>query len=44
MTVVMVTHEPDIAAQAERLIELVDGEVARDVEQRPAGTPNGVTG
>ena len=29
-TVVMVTHEPDIAAYAERIITLRDGKVASD--------------
>ena len=34
-TVVMVTHEPDVAARAGRLIRFVDGEI---VEDRPTGT------
>lgn len=33
-TVVMVTHEPDVAARAGRLIRFVDGEI---VEDRPTG-------
>jgi putative ABC transport system ATP-binding protein len=34
-TIVVVTHEADIAAQAHRVISLRDGEVARDVLQTP---------
>jgi len=30
ITVVLVTHDPDIAAQAKRLVHLVDGQVAHD--------------
>src|SRR5262249_48154432 len=42
-TVVLITHEPDVAAQAKRVIRLSDGEVAedrrmRDVDERPAPT------
>ncbi len=33
-TIVMVTHEPDIAAFAERLIELKDGEISYDGKNR----------
>ncbi|MBK7896040.1 MAG: ABC transporter ATP-binding protein [Anaerolineaceae bacterium] len=35
-TIVMVTHEPDIAAQTERSIVLVDGLVAEDGRSQPA--------
>ena len=31
ITVLMVTHEPDMAAYARRLVQFVDGRVARDV-------------
>ena len=34
-TVVMVTHEPDIAAHAERVVVLRDGRVASDVRNQP---------
>ena len=34
-TVVMVTHEPDIAAHAERVVVLRDGRVASDVRHQP---------
>jgi putative ABC transport system ATP-binding protein len=34
-TVVMVTHEPDIAAHAERVVVLRDGRVASDVRTQP---------
>ena len=30
ITVVLVTHDPDIAAQSKRLVHLVDGQVAHD--------------
>ena len=43
-TVIMVTHEPDVAARAERLVVLRDGHVARD-ERRgaPHGTRQGTS-
>jgi putative ABC transport system ATP-binding protein len=31
ITVLMVTHEPDMAAYARRMVQFVDGRVARDV-------------
>jgi putative ABC transport system ATP-binding protein len=34
-TVVIVTHEPDIAAYANRLIRFLDGEVLSDRRQAP---------
>lgn len=34
MTVLMVTHEPDIAAHATRLLHVVDGRLARDEARR----------
>ena len=39
-TIIMVTHEPDIAAHAERVVTLRDGQVASDRRQEPvaAGT------
>jgi len=36
MTIVFVTHEPDIAAYATRKILLKDGAVVSDVRQEPA--------
>ncbi|MEZ4590326.1 MAG: ABC transporter ATP-binding protein [Chloroflexota bacterium] len=36
-TIVMVTHEPDIAAQTERSIVLVDGQIASDGRSQPGG-------
>ncbi len=36
ITVILVTHEPDIAAFAKRVIELKDGNIIRDVRQKPA--------
>jgi len=35
ITIVLVTHEPDIAAYAARVIVLKDGRVASDVRQTP---------
>ena len=32
ITVVLVTHDPDIAAHARRLVHLVDGQVAHDAQ------------
>jgi putative ABC transport system ATP-binding protein len=32
-TVVLITHEPDVAARAQRLIRLVDGQIVADVRQ-----------
>lgn len=39
ITVVLVTHEPDIAVYAERVITFRDGEVIADVRQRRADLP-----
>ena len=38
MTVVLVTHEPDIAAHARRVITMKDGQVRSDVAQTPTST------
>jgi putative ABC transport system ATP-binding protein len=35
MTIVMVTHEPDIAAFASRLVTFRDGRVMSDVPNKP---------
>ena len=35
ITVVLVTHEPDIAAHASRVITMMDGEVVEDILQEP---------
>jgi putative ABC transport system ATP-binding protein len=35
-TIIMVTHEPDIAAHAERLVTLRDGVIESDHRQTPA--------
>ena len=34
-TIILVTHEPDIAAYAHRVIAIRDGQVERDVKQKP---------
>jgi len=34
-TIVLITHEPDVAEHAKRLIRLVDGSVVQDTRQRP---------
>jgi putative ABC transport system ATP-binding protein len=39
-TIIMVTHEPDIAAHAERLVTLRDGVIESDGPQRLASTSN----
>jgi putative ABC transport system ATP-binding protein len=36
-TVVLITHEPDVAAAANRVIRLSDGEVVKDQRTRPVG-------
>jgi putative ABC transport system ATP-binding protein len=36
ITVVMVTHEPDIAACARRVISFLDGRIASDVTSKEA--------
>ena len=33
-TILLITHEPDVAAHAQRLIRLVDGRIVQDVRQR----------
>lgn len=38
-TVILVTHDPTIAAHAERIIELKDGRVIRDSAAQPANLP-----
>ena len=37
-TIILVTHEPDIAAYAHRVIAIRDGQVERDVRQAPSAT------
>ena len=37
-TIILVTHEPDIAAYAHRVIAIRDGQVERDVKQAPQAT------
>ena len=37
-TIILVTHEPDIAAYAHRVIAIRDGQVERDVRQEPHAT------
>jgi putative ABC transport system ATP-binding protein len=37
-TIILVTHEPDIAAYAHRVIAIRDGQVERDVRQTPNAT------
>jgi putative ABC transport system ATP-binding protein len=36
ITVIMVTHEPDMAAYARRIIHFVDGRIERDAPNRKA--------
>jgi putative ABC transport system ATP-binding protein len=43
-TVVLITHEPDVAAQAKRVITLQDGEVVADERRWGVQESTGVTG
>lgn len=36
-TIIMVTHDPKIAAHASRIVEIKDGEIVRDERQQPLG-------
>ncbi|KMK51737.1 macrolide transporter [[Actinobacillus] muris] len=38
-TLILVTHDPNIAAHAQRVIEIKDGEILRDERQKPLNTP-----
>jgi putative ABC transport system ATP-binding protein len=38
-TIVLITHEPDVAAHAKRVIRLSDGQVVDDRRQAPLGRP-----
>ena len=38
-TVVMITHEPDVAAHAKRVIRMKDGHLISDIRSVPAGAP-----
>ncbi|AHG79682.1 Macrolide export ATP-binding/permease protein MacB [Mannheimia varigena USDA-ARS-USMARC-1388] len=37
-TIIMVTHDPNIAVQASRVVEIKDGEIIRDERQKPYST------
>ncbi len=39
LTLVLVTHDPEIGASAERLIRMVDGQIIEDRRNRPVGAP-----
>ena len=38
-TIVMITHEPDVAAHAKRVIQVADGQIVADMRQGPVGGP-----
>jgi putative ABC transport system ATP-binding protein len=38
-TIVLITHENDVAAHAKRIIRLVDGQIVEDRRQAPVGGP-----
>jgi putative ABC transport system ATP-binding protein len=38
-TIVLITHEPDVAEHARRLIRLVDGRIVQDARQAPLPQP-----
>jgi putative ABC transport system ATP-binding protein len=38
-TIVMITHEPDVAAHAKRVIQVADGKIVADIRQAPVGGP-----
>jgi putative ABC transport system ATP-binding protein len=38
-TIVMITHEPDVAAHAKRVIQVADGRIVSDVRQAPVFGP-----
>jgi putative ABC transport system ATP-binding protein len=40
MTIVIVTHDPSVAAEAERVVTVQDGAIASDVRQRPRSYPD----
>ncbi len=41
ITVLMVTHEPDMAAYARRIVRFVDGRIASDQRQEPVAGGQG---
>ena len=38
-TIVMITHEPDVAAHAKRVIHVADGQIVADTRQAPVQGP-----
>jgi putative ABC transport system ATP-binding protein len=38
-TIVMITHEPDVAAHAKRVIQVADGRIVKDMRQAPVEGP-----
>jgi len=40
LTIVLVTHDPSVAARAHRLLRMLDGHIEQDAGGAPAGAPS----
>ena len=41
-TIIIVTHDPNVGAQADRLVHILDGRLTEDVDHKPKGDANEV--